>query len=320
MMVEQQRAKIEELELGQSAQNVRAMKEEVDMLRAIIEAQEEALNDQKGIIGNQSTLIDDLSAAMNAQRSSTPPAVLEDVEEIDSPSGAGDQCMLTGSSMSTGVPAHNLTGSSSTSSGVPAHHQAASGGPRVRGPPPLGGGSGGMGRDRPSGERPSGDRPSASNTGADPPAQQRRRPREGAAPPSAPGARGPGPGTQMPGGSQSNQGGPDARSRHREQLLAQKLLNRVGTTSPASAEHPQMRAPRPNPEMARGATTRARSLTDRGSSGGSVHSARGPSPNRSPEKEQGYTPSASMGGTPSRKLGGPHGPLPPALPLLRQEA
>lgn len=306
MMVEQQRAKIEELESGQAAQNVRALKEEVDMLRAIVEAQEEALNDQKGIISNQSALIDDLSAAMNGQERSTPPAVLEDVEEVDSPSGAGDQCMLTGSSMqsmSTGVPAHNLTGSSSTSSGVPAHHQAASGGPRVRGPP--GGGSAGIGRDRPS---------------ADPPAQQRRRPREGAAPPAAPGGRGPGPGMQMAGGNPKPQGGPDERSRHREQLLAQKMLNRVGTTSPASAEHPQMRAPRPNPELAKGAGARARSLTDRGSSGGSVHSARGPSPNRSPEKEQGYTPSASMGGTPSRKLGGPHGPLPPALPLLRQEA
>jgi hypothetical protein len=99
---------------------------------------------------------------------------------------------------------------------------------------------------------------------------------------------------------------------HREQLLSQKLLqqNRVGSFAAATVEHP--RAPRPNSAGLRtGATPRARSSTERGSSGGSGHSARGPSPNRSPEVAEGYQPSVSKKGS---------SPFPPSLPLLRQEA
>merc|ERR1740130_1996098 len=118
-----------------------------------------------------------------------------------------------------------------------------------------------------------------------------------------------------------SQGGLDAlRGSQREQALAQKLISRgPGTVTSGSAfagsasvEHP--RAPRPTSGGVRrtGATPRARSWTERGSSGGS-NGARGPSPTRSPdEKGQGYQPSAN--GVNRR----PGGPLPPALPLLRQ--
>merc|ERR1712070_710709 len=71
------------------------------------------------------------------------------------------------------------------------------------------------------------------------------------------------------------------------------------------------RAPRPNSAgLGRGGTTpRARSLSERGNSG---HSARGPSPTRSPDSGNGYHQVSS------RKPVG--APLPPALPQLRQEA
>lgn len=267
-LVAQQRAIIEELELAQSASDLQSLKEEVEQLRAIIEAQEEALADQKGIIANQSSLLDELSGQLT--RATAMPACIEEEEdEVPSPCDTGSRAS---------------NGPSSVPASMRASHHAASGqrGSRPTGGPTRAGGPPGA--------------TDVARAGID-----RRR----AGAPSAAVSR--------------NTGGHSAQRSQREQLLAQKLLNRVGTSSAASVEH--VRAPRPNSAgLGRNGTTpRARSLNatpDRGSSGGSQHSARGPSPSCSPDAAQGYHASSGMG-VPSRKSGGP---LPPALPLLRQEA
>lgn len=279
-LVAQQRAQIEELQLGQQdGGEMQSLREEVEMLKSIVEAQEEALTDQKGIISSQSGLIDELSGQGSSSRA-TP---LKGVEEAPLSPGSG------------GSPSRASTGhSGGRADGYAASGPRASGGPTGQRSSRVGGGP-------PGGARPSGD--VARVGGPD------RGVRRAGAPPAA-AAR------TTPGGSQGSQ---NARSQ-REQLLAQKLLNRVGTSSTQSVEHTrgEARAPRPNSALGRNSTTpRSRSLNADGrSTGGSQTSTRGPSPSRSPDSANGYQPSAGTG-VPTRKVGGP---LPPALPLLRQEA
>lgn len=285
----QQRARIEELELLQSSSDAQSLREEVEQLHAIIEAQEEALSDQKSIIASQSSLLDELSGQLTRSTAlSILPTSVEEEEDLP-PSPSSTSLSGTGSRASTGP------------SSATGHHAASGPRPRQSGVPVSG-------------------RPGAGHSGVDVGRGGVPQRRAGAPPAAVTRSNGAtsGAARSIGGSTPSTQ---NSRSQ-REQLLAQKLLNRVGTSSAASVEHP--RAPRPNSNYGRqetfarnGATPRARSLNatpDRGSSGGS--SARGPSPTRSPDVSQGYHPSASMG-PPSRKLGGP---LPPALPLLRQEA
>jgi type II secretory pathway pseudopilin PulG len=257
-LVAQQRLRIEELEATDAA----TVQAEVEQLRSIIEAQEEAMSDQKDIIASQSKLLDELSGHLAKQSNlgDTATSAISDDAEAD------------GSRNSPQAPRTPTGGSSAPSLvGASAHHQTT--GARVSR------GSGGAGRSSAV----------AAPSCADPSSAAPRR------------RQGPAPAGRGAGGMYS---GANTRSQ-REQLLAQKLLNRVGTSSTTTVDP---RAPRPNSALGRGgATPRARSWTERGSGSAPASSGRGPSPTRTPDSTQ-----SSI----SKKSGGP---LPPALPVLRQD-
>lgn len=85
-IVDSQRKQIEELEKGTGVKSLQELlsssEEEVEQLKAIIEAQEEALNDQREIIANQASLIDELGSHLSQTASIQ---ASEIIEEVDTP-------------------------------------------------------------------------------------------------------------------------------------------------------------------------------------------------------------------------------------------
>lgn len=284
-MVVEQQEKIEQLQASLGAgENGDSLQDEVVQLRAIVEAQEEALADQRSIIASQSGLLDELNNHLQLQSSS---AISENAIEED------DEAVVTPTGSSAGAAAGSRSAGSTATASVSTAGGSASMS-SLRATPSGAGGA-------PASAQGAGPRVSrTSGTGSEPGPRRRR---EGLGQRQA---------ATHPGGSSTGRGNNadrlnNARS-HREQLLAQKLLSRQGNSSTTAVEHP--RAPRPNSALGRGsgATPRARSWTERSGASGTTHSARGPSPTRGTE---------ASGGLHARKSGGP---LPPALPLLRQEA
>mmetsp|Transcript_78897 Transcript_78897/g.150136 ORF Transcript_78897/g.150136 Transcript_78897/m.150136 type:complete len:302 (+) Transcript_78897:118-1023(+) len=279
MLVVEQESKIRRLEAthgGGGGGNADELQEEVQQLRAIVEAQEEAIREQGSIIATQSGLLDELNGHLSRQTDapSSAPIAESPLEEEDD----DDDVVVTPTSSAPPAPVagSRAAGGSASMSSL-----------RV---PPSAAGSHAQG----AGMR--GSRTSAA--GSEPSGGRRRREGVGGMGQRQAATH---PGTHPTGNAASMLH--NARD-HREQLLAQKLLKRHGNSSTTAVEHP--RAPRPNSALGRGsgATPRARSWTER--SGNNHYSARGPSPTRGTEAQ-----------LHSKKSGGP---LPPALPLLRQEA
>lgn len=259
-LLEQQRTRIAQLEAlvetqGAPSGDGSSPQEELQHLRAIIEAQESALNDQRQVITSQSSLIDELSSNVQLQMAGRQrePATPRPAPHLEDPGWNG----------ADGAAAAAVPGSTA--------------GPLA----------------------------ATSRCGA------RRRPMDGASPPPAAAVRG--------GGAAAL-----ARRSHREQHLTQQKA--FGGHQHSQSLRAELPRPRPNSVLggrtglgangtcggsgASGGTPRARSttaerLTSR--AGSPRAAARGSSP-RAGLRQQGTVP---------RRAGGP---VPPALPLLRQEA
>mmetsp|Transcript_137466 Transcript_137466/g.383360 ORF Transcript_137466/g.383360 Transcript_137466/m.383360 type:complete len:345 (-) Transcript_137466:155-1189(-) len=251
-LAEQQGAQIARLEAEgrrRTAEGGEDPGDEAQQLRAIVEAQEAALDDQRQIIASQSSLIDELNGHVQAHisghqyESSTPRlGSLVDIPECTEMRGDGGPV--------AGPPAPGATSARSS---------------------------------------------------------QRRRPAEASPPPAAP--------------ARSHATGLARRS-HREQHLAQQKAFSMGSGHLHQQGARELPRPRPNSVLGgrslggsggsssgSGGTPRARSTTTErlSSRGSSPQPVRGSSPHASSRQQPGMP----------RRAGGP---VPPTLPLLRQEA
>lgn len=282
-LVAQQRERIRQLEATAAAGGtVGVSGDEVEELRALVEAQESALHEQRQVISNQSSLIDDLNEQLQAQMQ---------CPVLQSPCASPTRLALDEIPEHTPTVVASRRGSGRESSSCGDRPIAVAGGAAAAGPPT----GGSLGKERG-------------------PVGPRRRPND--APPPPPDGRSTvanrsGATAAHRGSSGGHSGGVSARRLHRDQHhqpVSQKDLPRprpnsvLGGRAPSGGHAPSVVT------AATCGTPRARSTTDRQSYRAS-----------SPGCGRGVSPHAMRqhaGAIPRKNSG----PAYSALPLLRQEA
>lgn len=266
-IISSQQKQIEELE----AQDGRKpLLEEIEQLRAIIEAQEEALNDQKEIIANQSSLIDELGSHLATQQSNNA-SLIEDVEELNDFESFSRDADTPSDIASRGTQSGPLglasCGSRLQGAAVPAASQ------RIGAPParraPAGGASGRRSSPGAAGHGPQNSTPRSNslrqsapsaggmgNSRASAEARTRVEPASAPSPQAQARQRRTSPpshayGAPMRGGNSSGNlssgnlsGSANSSRTNRQQVFNQKLMNRVSRPGGPTVETPG--APRPN--------------------------------------------------------------------------